>query len=37
VEDDNMNVMCLGGLVTGYPLARELVKPFLNADFKAEE
>ena len=37
VEDDNMNVMCLGGLVTGYALAWELVKTFLNADFKAEE
>ena len=37
VEDDNMNVMCLGGQVTGYALAWELVKSFLNADFKAEE
>jgi ribose 5-phosphate isomerase B len=37
VEDDDMNVMCLGGLVTGHALAWELVKSFLNADFKAEE
>ncbi|MGA3013629.1 MAG: RpiB/LacA/LacB family sugar-phosphate isomerase [Bacteroidales bacterium] len=37
VEDDNMNVMCLGGQVTGYALAWELVKSFLNADFKTEE
>ena len=37
VEDDNMNVMCMGGLVTGSALALELVQEFLNADFKAEE
>jgi len=37
VEDDNMNVMCLGGRVTGSALALELVQYFLNADFKAEE
>jgi len=37
VEDDNMNVMCMGGRVTGSALALELVQAFLNADFKAEE
>lgn len=37
VEDDNMNVMCLGGRVTGAALAWELVQAFLNADFKTEE
>jgi len=37
VEDDNMNVMCLGGRITGYNLALELVLNFLNADFKKEE
>lgn len=37
VEDDDMNVMCIGGRVTGYSLAWELVESFLNADFKAEE
>ncbi len=37
VEDDDMNVMCLGGRVTGSALAWELVQTFLNADFKAEE
>jgi ribose 5-phosphate isomerase B len=37
VEDDNMNVMCLGGRVTGTALAWELVQAFLNADFKAED
>jgi ribose 5-phosphate isomerase B len=37
VEDDNMNVMCLGGRVTGFSLVWELVQTFLNADFKADE
>lgn len=37
VEDDNMNVMCLGGRIIGSALAWELVQAFLNADFKAEE
>jgi ribose 5-phosphate isomerase B len=33
VEDDNMNVICLGGRVTGYALAWELVQNFLNARY----
>ncbi len=37
VEDDDMNVMCLGGGITGSSLAWELVQAFLDADFKAEE
>ena len=37
VEDDDMNVMCLGGHVTGYALAWELVQTFLNVHFKGEE
>ena len=37
VEDDDMNVMCLGGRVTGSALAWELVQAFLNADFKEDE
>jgi ribose 5-phosphate isomerase B len=37
VEDDDMNLMCLGGQVTGFALAWELVQAFLNAGFKAEE
>lgn len=37
VEDDNMNVMCLGGRITGTALAWELVQAFLNADFKSDE
>jgi len=37
VEDDNMNVMCLGGQITGYKLALELALNFLHARFKADE
>jgi ribose 5-phosphate isomerase B len=37
VEDDDMNMMCLGGKVTGPALAWELVQTFLNAHFKPEE
>jgi ribose 5-phosphate isomerase B len=37
VEDDNMNIICLGGRVTGYELARDLVDIFLNANFAGEE
>jgi len=37
VEDDDMNVMCLGGQVTGYALSWDLVKFFLNARFKGTE
>jgi len=37
VEDDNMNVMCLGGQVIGRELAWDLVKTFLNAQFNATE
>ena len=33
VEDDDLNVICLGGLVIGHGLARELVEAFLAARF----
>jgi len=33
VEDDDLNVICLGGLVTGHALAWELVQIFLAAGF----
>ena len=33
VEDDNMNVFCLGGKVVGSALARELIETFLTAHF----
>jgi ribose 5-phosphate isomerase B len=34
VEDDDMNIMCLGGRVVGPQLARELVVAFLNARYR---
>ena len=37
VEDDDMNVLCLGGRITGYSLALELVLKFLHARFIGEE
>jgi len=37
VEDDNMNVMCLGGQVTGEALSWDLVEIFLRAQFKGDE
>ncbi|MGA9756085.1 MAG: RpiB/LacA/LacB family sugar-phosphate isomerase [Desulfobaccales bacterium] len=37
VEDDDMNIMCLGGRVTCYALAAELIKAFLKASFKGAE
>ena len=37
VEDDDMNVMCLGGGVTGYALSWDLVRTFLSAHFKGDE
>ena len=37
VEDDDMNMICLGGLVVGHSLAWELVKTFLQARFSSVE
>jgi ribose 5-phosphate isomerase B len=37
VEDDNMNVFCLGGRVIGDGLALELVETFLRARFSGAE
>jgi len=37
VEDDDMNIICLGGLVVGYAFAWELVKTFLQAKFSGNE
>jgi len=37
VEDDNMNIMCMGGRVTCYALAWDLVQTFLQARFKEGE
>jgi ribose 5-phosphate isomerase B len=37
VEDDDMNVMCMGGKVIGSALAIELVKIFLAARFSGAD
>mgnify|MGYP006359173829 CR=1 FL=1 len=37
VEDDDMNVICLGGGIVGESLAVEVIHTFLNAKFKPEE
>jgi len=37
VEDDDLNVMCLGGLVVGRALAWELIKTFLASRFSSAE
>jgi ribose 5-phosphate isomerase B len=37
VEDDDMNIMCLGGQITAYSLSLDLVRTFLNAKFNGAE
>lgn len=37
VEDDDMNLICLGGRITGYAAAEELVLAFLKAEFIGAE
>jgi ribose 5-phosphate isomerase B len=37
VEDDDMNLVCLGGGIVGESLALEIIETFLNARFKSEE
>jgi ribose 5-phosphate isomerase B len=37
VEDDDMNMICLGGLVVGHAVAWELVRTFLQAKFSGAE
>ena len=37
VEDDDMNIICLGARVVGVELAKDLVTAFLNARFTGEE
>lgn len=37
VEDDDMNVICLGARVVGYALAWDLIQTFLKAHFKGSE
>lgn len=37
VEDDNMNLICMGGRVTAFAAGEELVLAFLNAQFSGAE
>lgn len=37
VEDDDMNIICLGGRVVGYNLALELINTFLSARYLGSE
>ena len=37
VEDDDMNVLCLGGRIIGFAVAKELVKVFLESKFSGGE
>jgi ribose 5-phosphate isomerase B len=37
VEDDDMNLICLGGRVTGFMAAEEFIHSFLNAKFTGAE
>jgi ribose 5-phosphate isomerase B len=37
VEDDNMNLMCLGGRVIGIRMAEELITIFIHAKFSGAE
>jgi ribose 5-phosphate isomerase B len=37
VEDDDMNLLCVGGRTIGFAVAKELVKIFLNAKFSISE
>jgi ribose 5-phosphate isomerase B len=37
VEDDNMNLICIGGRVVGLSLARELIQRFLEAEFSGAQ
>jgi ribose 5-phosphate isomerase B len=37
VEDDDLNMICFGGLLVGHALAWELAQTFLTAQFKGAE
>jgi ribose 5-phosphate isomerase B len=37
VEDDNMNILCLGGLIVGPSLAWELIERFVGASYSGVE
>jgi ribose 5-phosphate isomerase B len=37
VEDDNMNLLCLGGRVVGFALAWEIIQTYLAAQYARTE
>lgn len=37
VEDDDMNILCMGGRVVGAAVARDLIDPFLATKFSGAE
>jgi ribose 5-phosphate isomerase B len=37
VEDDNINILCLGARVIGHELAKDIVKVWLSATFSGDE
>jgi ribose 5-phosphate isomerase B len=37
VEDDDMNLLCLGGRITGFAVAKELAEVFLKSSFSGGE
>lgn len=37
VEDDNMNLLCLGGRVVGFELALEIIRTYLTAHYDKTE
>lgn len=37
VEHDDMNVLCMGQRIIGIELAKEIVRPFMRAEFSQEE
>lgn len=37
VEHDNVNVMCIGAQIIGLWLAKDLIRTFLEAEFRTEE
>jgi ribose 5-phosphate isomerase B len=37
VEDDDMNLLCLGGRVVGNNVAEEIIKTFLSSEFTHAE
>ncbi|MBE7178170.1 MAG: RpiB/LacA/LacB family sugar-phosphate isomerase [Mucilaginibacter polytrichastri] len=37
VEDDDLNIICLGGRITGYMVAQEYIDAFLKARFSGAE